>query len=80
MTLPTASSVLDRLAVDLNGTLVRPIDPGWDTARLAWQLAVDQRPAAVVVAASERDVQLVLGAADQLGLRVAPQPATTPHR
>jgi hypothetical protein len=73
MTLPTAPSVLDRLAADLDGTLVRPVDPGWDNARLAWQLAVDQRPAAVVVSASERDVQLVLGAADQLGLRVAPQ-------
>ncbi|HVU93397.1 MAG TPA: FAD-binding protein [Jatrophihabitans sp.] len=69
----STTPVLDRLAVDLDGTLVRPTDPGWDTARLAWQLATDQRPAAVVLAASVRDVQATVLAAAELGLRVAPQ-------
>lgn len=46
----------DTLATDLDGTLVRPGDDGWDQARAAWHLDVDQRPAAVVVAASVRDV------------------------
>ena len=69
----THASVLDRLATDLDGTLVRPADPSWDTARLAWHLAVDQRPAAVVLAESVRDVQATVLAAGELGLRVAPQ-------
>jgi hypothetical protein len=63
----------DQLALDLDGSLSKPGDPGWDTARQAWNLAVDQRPAAVVVAGSVRDVQLVVQAAQALGLRVAPQ-------
>jgi len=36
---------LDDLAIDLDGILVRPGDPEWDTARSAWQLSVDQHPA-----------------------------------
>jgi FAD/FMN-containing dehydrogenase len=67
------ADVLDRLATDLDGTLVRPADDGWDVARQAWQLAVDQRPVAVAVPDSARDVQLVVDAARTLGLRVAPQ-------
>ncbi len=47
---------LDALAVRLDGDLARPGDPEWDVARQAWQLAVDQRPAAVVHAASVDDV------------------------
>jgi hypothetical protein len=69
----SSTAVLDRLATDLDGTLVRPTDPGWDAARQAWHLAVDQRPAAVVLAASVRDVQATVLAAGELGLRVAPQ-------
>ena len=48
---------------------VRPGDPGWDEARRSWNLAVDQRPAAVVEATSVEDVQAVL----RSGERVAPQ-------
>ena len=67
------STTLDQLATDLDGTLTRPGDPAWDTARQAWNLAVDQRPAAVVLAGSVRDVQATVLAATALGLRVAPQ-------
>lgn len=66
-------SSFDTLAVDLDGTLTRPGDPGWDSERQAWNLAVDQRPTAVVRAGSVRDVQLVVRTARRLGLRVAPQ-------
>src|SRR3954447_987636 len=64
---------LDALGVRLDGDLARPGDPEWDIARQAWQLAVDQRPAAVVHAASVDDVLRTVDTACQLGLRVAPQ-------
>jgi hypothetical protein len=64
---------LDDLALDLDGRLVRPGDPGWHTARQAWHLLVDQRPAAVAQVAHARDVVRVVDAACRLGLRVAPQ-------
>ena len=53
--------------------LVFPGDPGWEDARSAWNLAVDQRPAAV---ARPRTVDEVVAAVDHaraLGLRVAVQ-------
>ncbi|WP_440101700.1 FAD-binding oxidoreductase [Streptosporangium sp. H16] len=64
---------LDKLRETLDGVLVCPSSPGWDAARAAWQLAVDQRPVAVVRAASVRDVVATVEAAARLGLRVAPQ-------
>ena len=48
-------------------------DPGWDEARTAWNLAADQRPAAVVLAESAADVAEAVRAARANGLRVAPQ-------
>lgn len=64
---------LEQLAADLDGTLARPGEPGWDAARQAWQLATDQRPTAVVTALSTRDVVTTVTTAARLGLRVAPQ-------
>ncbi|MEX5708130.1 FAD-binding oxidoreductase [Parafrankia sp. FMc6] len=72
ITSPDASA-LDLLATDLDGSLLRPGDTGWDAARQAWHLAVDQRPTAVVVAASVRDIVMVVDTARVLGLRVAAQ-------
>ena len=72
ITLPQSGGI-DLLATDLDGTLVRPGDDGWDAARQAWHLSVDQHPAAVVIANSARDVATVVDAARELGLRVAPQ-------
>jgi hypothetical protein len=73
----TSEGTLERLgaelATELDGVLVRPADQDWDNARQAWHLDVDQRPAAVVVAGSVRDVVAVVNAARRLGLRVAPQ-------
>ncbi|GIH95977.1 FAD-binding oxidoreductase [Planobispora siamensis] len=64
---------LQSLRPRLEGSLVLPGDPGWDAARSAWQLAVDQRPAAVVLARSAADVAATLETARACGLRVAPQ-------
>jgi hypothetical protein len=66
-------AALDALATDLDGTLVRPGDPTWDEARTAWHLDVDQRPTAVVVAQTVRDVVATVNAARECGVRVAPQ-------
>ncbi len=55
------------------GAVFAPGDPGWDDARLAFNVAVDQQPAAVVVATEEQDVLAVVAIAHERGLRVAPQ-------
>lgn len=61
------------LAARLDGRLTVPGDPGWDADRAAWNLAVDQRPAAVVVAASAADAVETVRAAAAAGLGVAAQ-------
>jgi FAD/FMN-containing dehydrogenase len=53
--------------------LLFPGDPGWDAARQAWNLAVDQRPATVALPKSVHDVIAVVDHARTLGLRVAVQ-------
>jgi FAD binding domain-containing protein/berberine-like enzyme len=53
--------------------LVLPHDPNWDEARVAWNLAVDQQPAAVALPESAEDVAAVVRWARKRGLRVAPQ-------
>ena len=52
---------------------VGPKDPGWDQARQAWNLAVDQHPVAVATPESPDDVVAVIEIAREHGLRVAPQ-------
>src|SRR4051794_11075830 len=53
--------------------LVLPHEPGWNEARLAWNLAVDQQPAAVARPESADDVAAVVRWARSQGLRGAPQ-------
>jgi FAD/FMN-containing dehydrogenase len=55
------------------GAVVRPDDANWDKARQAWNLAVDQHPAAVAFPVDEADVAAVVRYAAASGLRVAPQ-------
>jgi len=50
-----------------------PGDPGYDAARLPWNVAVDQRPAAVAVPHTVAEVADVVRAAAAGGLRIAPQ-------
>jgi len=47
--------------------------PEWDDARRAWNLAVDQRPEAIVIADSARAVAQAVNHARDKGLRVAVQ-------
>jgi FAD/FMN-containing dehydrogenase len=54
-------------------TVLTPGDPGWDDARRAWNLAVDQQPAAVAVPRTEDDVVAAVSFARERGLRVAAQ-------
>ena len=53
------------------GDVVLPGDPTWDTARQAWNLAVDQRPVAVVYPESADDVAATVGLAAEHGFRIA---------
>ncbi len=55
------------------GAVHLPGDPGYDDARMPWNVAVDQRPAAVAVPRNVADVVEVVRAAVAAGLRVAPQ-------
>ena len=53
--------------------LVFPTDAGWDDARRAWNLAVDQRPAVVALPETVDDVVDAVDYARTLGLRIAVQ-------
>jgi len=55
------------------GRIATPADADWDEARAAWNLAADQRPEAVVFAASADDVAAAVRFAAEHGLRVAAQ-------
>jgi hypothetical protein len=61
------------LRAQLTGALVLPGDEGWDIARQAWNLAVDQRPTAVAMPETVEDVVTVVNFAREHGLRVAAQ-------
>ena len=50
-----------------------PGDRGWDDARQAWNLAVNQHPAAVALPGCVQDVVSAVGFARAHGLRVAAQ-------
>ncbi len=55
------------------GNIHLPGDPGYDAARLPWNVAVDQRPAAVAFPRTAHEVSQVVRMAAEAGLRVAPQ-------
>jgi hypothetical protein len=61
------------LAFSLDGKVVLPDDQRFDGARRAWNLAVDQRPAAVIFPESATAVAAAVGYAAERGLRVAAQ-------
>jgi len=52
---------LGQLSAKLDGDVVTPGDAGWETVRRAWNLAVDQNPAAVALVAGADDVARSLG-------------------
>ena len=61
------------LADALTGDVVLPGDPRWDDARSAFNVLLDQHPAAVAFPADARDVAAAVAYARRNGLRVAPQ-------
>jgi FAD/FMN-containing dehydrogenase len=69
----TTATDLSSLRHNLDGAAFLPGDAGWDDARRAWNLSVDQEPAAVIQAAGAADVVRVVDFARERGLRVAPQ-------
>ena len=64
---------LDTLRSQFTGNLHAPGDAGYDDARMAWNLAVDQRPVLVAEPRTADDIAAVVRFARQEGLRVAPQ-------
>src|SRR5215216_5575442 len=71
----TNDAALDWAALQarLYGDVVAPGHTTWDEARRAWNLSVDQQPAAVFRANTAGDVIDVVDFAREHGLRVAPQ-------
>jgi hypothetical protein len=68
-----AAADVDALRSRLYGEVYGPDDEGWDEARRAWNLTVDQRPAAVAIPLTDSDVVEVVTFAREEGLRVAAQ-------
>jgi FAD/FMN-containing dehydrogenase len=68
-----SSSQLASLAQTLEGKVVLPEDAGFDAARTAWNLAVDQQPSAVVFPESAADVVAAVRLAREIEQRLAPQ-------
>ena len=75
--MPAFSYVVRRTAEplwpDIAGDVVRASDERYDEARRAWNLAVDQRPAAVAFPETAEHVAALVEYARDHGLRVAPQ-------
>ncbi len=73
----TLENTLDLPAASLRGLcggrVHLPGDPGYDAVRVPWNVAVDQRPAAVAVPHDADEVVALVRAAVAAGLRVAPQ-------
>lgn len=71
MTMGSAGIDLRTLGSDLTGGVFLPGDDGWDAARQAWNLAVEQRPVAVVLPESVEDIVATVAFATENGLRIA---------
>jgi hypothetical protein len=69
----TAGRGLEALRAAIAGQVFVPGEAGYDQARQAWNLAMDQRPAVVVEAGSAADVAQAVRYARARGIRIAPQ-------
>ncbi|MBO0815311.1 MAG: FAD-dependent oxidoreductase [Actinobacteria bacterium] len=69
----THLSRVGQLDASLDGKVVLPGDQRFDGARRAWNLAIDQRPAAVVFPGSAAEVAAAVRYAAERGLQVAAQ-------
>src|SRR6516164_7069981 len=63
----------EALRAAVTGEVFAPGDAGYDQARQAWNLAIDERPAVVVMAESAADVAQAVRFARTRGMRIAPQ-------
>jgi hypothetical protein len=63
----------DLSGLRIDGRVAAPGDPDWDQARLAWNLAADQRPSAVAFVESAEDVARTVRFAAEHDLKVAAQ-------
>jgi len=63
----------DFTGLALTGRIATPDDSDWDQARLAWNLAADQQPVAVVFAESAEDIAATVSFAAESDLKVAAQ-------
>ena len=70
---PVADRDLEALRSAIAGQVFVPGQAGYDQARQAWNLAVDERPCVVVVAGSAADVVQAVRYARAHGIRIAPQ-------
>jgi UDP-N-acetylenolpyruvoylglucosamine reductase len=73
MTTTAPKQKLQHSVTALTGRVVLPEHANWDQARLAWNLAVDQQPAAIVFPESAQDVIAAVELARAFGLRVSAQ-------
>jgi FAD/FMN-containing dehydrogenase len=64
---------LSPLADALSDTILLPGDPGWDESRSAFNLLLDQQPAAIALPTTAKGVAEAVAYARRNGLRVAPQ-------
>jgi len=67
---PSTASMLETLRPLLHGTATGPGDAGYDSARAAWNLNADHRPALVVMADDAHDIRVAVRMARQEGLGV----------
>jgi FAD binding domain len=63
----------DFTELSISGRVATPSDADWDEARLAWNLAADQRPAAVAFVEGAEDIAAAVRFAVEHDLRVAGQ-------
>ena len=69
--MPPVSARFEELAGRLGGDVSAPGEDGWDVACHAWNLAVEQRPVAVVFPESAADCVAIVNLARESGLSVA---------
>src|SRR5581483_6691408 len=69
----STSSALERLRRRVRGSVSVPGADGYDQGRMAWNLAVDQRPSVVVMAAAEADIVAAVDFARDQNLGIAVQ-------
>ena len=74
MTIESAANPAAAALRDIAGGRVHlPGDPAYDGARMPWNVAVDQRPAAVAMPQTAAEVSALVRAAAGNGLKIAPQ-------